>query len=194
MNKIIKTVIALTASLPLLFAGLVSAQTPPANPANGSTAAQRLEQRKAERKIVLEDKDQKRLLQVCTNVQAKISQLRRSTTPAFTERGKLYQRIDANLWVVIGQLKLAEKDTFELEKDRAALAAKTATFQTTLKNYQEVLDDMAVINCQADVVGFKALLETARLYFADLRTQSANIKAQVVDTIKKRLNDHISEL
>ncbi len=95
---------------------------------------------------------------------------------------------------MIGKLKIAQKDTFEFENQRVALAEKIGTFKISGDNYKQVLDDIVVINCKADPIGFKALLETARAYNADLLAQSADIKAYIVDTIKPALSGYANAL
>lgn len=174
--------------------GAVSAQTPPGAPAPGGAFAQRLEQRKQERQITLNEKDTNRLAQRCVSVQGEIREIQQKAGTTFSNRTKVYQRIDGKLWVTIGQLKLAERDTFELEKQRLALAEKAAAFQTLGTHYQQTLDDLVVINCQADVVGFKALLDTARLYHEQVRTSSADIRGFVIDKIKPILATHATEM
>lgn len=194
MKIILKTfLLASVVSLCLLCVP-VKAESPPAAPAEGSTSAQRLEQRKRERTIQLAERDSQRLSQRCVASQTKVRQLQRPSAALFDSRANLYKRIDATTWIVIGQLKLADKDTFELEKQRSALAEKTQAFQTTAAHYLQTLDDIAVINCQADVVGFKALVETARLYHTDLRTRSTDIRTYIVDTLKPTLREHSSDL
>lgn len=155
---------------------------------------QRLAQRKEERKIVLNENDSKRLGTQCVTGQAGIRKLQQETTALSQERVTTYRKIDAKLWVAVGRLKLAGSDTFKLEKSRSDLAQRVAQFQTTLATYQQTLDDVVVVNCKADVVGFKALLETARLYYAQLRSQSAAINASVVNDIKPTLAEYAADL
>ncbi len=178
----------------LVVSGLVSAQSAPAPPPPGSNSGQRLEQRKRERAIQLNDKDQKRLSQQCVSTQGVIRELQRSTGTIVTNHTKTYQKIDAKLWVTIGRLKLSDKDTFELEKRRGQLAEKAANFQTIAGYYQQTLDDMVVINCQADLVGFKALIDTARTYYEQTRASSADVRNYVVDQIKPILAGFATEL
>lgn len=170
------------------------AQVPPASPAAGSTFEQRVAQRKAERKVVVAEADQKRQAVTCTTAQSKIRALQQKTTPAIANRAKINQQIDAKLWIMIGKLKLAEKDTFNLEKQRAALAEKASAAQQTAANYSQTLDDLATINCKADFEGFKALLDTARIYRTQLRDQLANQRNYVNNDIKPSLSEFAQEL
>jgi len=191
----IRNLLAAGASAAVLTGvGVAVAQTPPAAPPPGGTFAQRLEQRKRERNVQMIEKDQKRLAQRCVAIQGDVREIQQKATPIVNNRAKVYQRIDAKLWVTIGQLKLADRDTFDLEKERGGFTERAAAFQVTAANYLQTLDDMIVINCQADIVGFKALLDTARLYQGQVRTQSADIRSYVIDTIKPTLADHATAL
>lgn len=173
---------------------IVGAVSPPATPPAGSTVESRLAQRKAEREIKLDDKDTKRYIERCVGAQGKIRTLYQTVTKTIDDRNKAYQQVDAKLWVTIGRLKLASQDTFELEKQRSNLADKINDFQTTGSNYTQVLDDIQVLNCKADPTGFKALLDTARLYRQQVVDKSAAIHDYIVNDVKKSLAGHTTDL
>jgi hypothetical protein len=190
-----KSVIALGVIASVVMpTGSVLAQSAPADPPAGGTLEQRIDQRKAERNIQVDERDINRLKNRCIGAQGNLRELQQKAVPNLANRNKLYGRIDAKLWVVIGRLKLADRDTFELEKRRSALADKAAGFQVTTNNYLQTIDDAIVINCQADIIGFKALLDTVRIYHTQLRDQSADIRAFVVDQIKPIITDHANAL
>ncbi len=196
MNKLVKTKLCVVITGLILAGGFTtaSAVAPPAVAPPGSTLAQRLDQRKAERGIVLNEVDLERLTQTCVSVQSKLRLIQRDTVSMLENHSRVYKKIDARLWVTIGQLKLADQDTFQLEKQRIALTDKVASFQSLAMNYQQVLDDILVINCQADPTGFQALLDTARIYHTQLRTQSADIHDYLINSIKATLASHVSDL
>lgn len=172
----------------------VSSQAAPASSVPGSTFEQRMAQRKAERNVALDDKSQKRIIAQCVKAQGKVRTLQQKTSPALTNRAKVNQQMDAKLWVMIGKLKIAQKDTFNLEKQRIALAEKAAAFQATSKLYQQTIDDLVVVNCQADPTGFKTLLDTARIYRGQLRDQSTEIRNYVINDIKLALSAFAADL
>lgn len=191
--------------LSLLFAGVLvvaglfvfsqaNAQSPPKAAKPGSSFKQRLAHRKAERKIRLAEDDVRRLESKCVDAQNNIRSLQQKASTVLNNRTRVYQRVDAKLWIIIGQLKLAEKDTFNLEKQRSKYAASISKFQSTGNQYRQVLDDLTIINCQADPVGFKALLDTARIYQSQLRNQSETIRSQVVNEIKNTLSQHATDM
>ena len=173
--------------------GSAQEQAPPAT-APGATFDQRVQQRKAEQNTPIEDRDQKRLIAVCSNAQSKVRASQQKTAQVYTKRNQAYLQIDGRILVMIGKLKIAQKDTFEFENQRAELAEKTGAFKATGDNYKQALDDLVVINCKADPAGFKAVLDTARAYNAELLAESIDIKAYIVDTIKPTLSAYAKDM
>jgi hypothetical protein len=194
--KLFKVGLVAVLSLSIVATGVtpVGAQTAPGNPPPGGNFDQRLAQRKKERQIKLSDQDSRRITNQCISAQGKLRTLQNQTSSLITGRAKLYQQIDGKLWVIIGQLKLAAKDTFNLENQRTALTTKVTNFAATATNYKQALDDSIVINCQADPTGFKVLLETTRLYYKQLRDQSADIRGYIVNDIKSTLTGLTADL
>jgi len=169
--------------------GIVVAQTAPKKPPAGGTFENRLAQRKSERKVQLDDKEQRRLSSRCTRTQQEVRALQQVTSRVADNRAAVYDQIDGKLWVTIGRLKLAEVDTFSLQRQRSTLEQKVEGFNTVMQYHRQTLDDIAVINCQADVVGFRALVDTARIYHKDLRARSADIRTYIIDQIKQNLSN-----
>lgn len=199
MQAVVKSVKLgiLLAAMVLTMAGSTSlavADTPPAQPPAGSTLEQRIAQRKAERGTNLNANDLNRMVSTCKLAQTKIRTIATSEVPMLDKRSQIYGSIDAKLWIVTGQLKLAKQDTFQLEKLRLTLFDKNSSFQAIATNYKQALDDSLIINCQADPNGFKALLDTARLYDDQMRSQSSSNRDYVVNTIKPALDDFVSKL
>lgn len=181
-------IIVMAVSLTIFSVATVFAQTAPKAPPAGSSHEQRLEQRKKERAIVLEDVDARRLEQRCKGAQTNLIAIQQEVTTVADARRKKYDTIDAKLWVTIGQLKLAGADTFDLQKYQTEYLKQVAAFNTLTKDYLQTLDDTVVINCEADPVGFKALLETNRLYLKQIREQSEVIRLYLVDTVKPEIS------
>lgn len=185
--------VALIAGGVIVAARTAGAQAPPAA-APGSTLEQRVAQRKAERNVTLTAREQQRLTSTCVLVQTKIRALQQKTTPALDNRAKIYKQIDGKLLIMIGKLKIAEKDTSQLEKRRAGFADKINAFQSSGQSYSQALDDIAAVNCKADLVGFKALLETARLYRPQIRAQSDDIRNYLNNDVKPAISAIATEL
>lgn len=175
--------------LMLGMVGTVMAKRPPSPPA-GSNFAQRLARRKAEIKPKLDEKTVKRLEKQCTEAQGILNGSQQSLNQTINRRNSEYVRIEGKVWLAIGQLKLGNKDTFELEKLRTEYEKLTDEFKTLTAEYAQTIDDIVVINCPADVTGFKALLESARAYHEEIRNQSTKIRQHVVDKIKPAIKKH----
>lgn len=173
---------------------IAQAQSIPADPPAGSSFDQRLDQRKKEQQVQLSKQDQQRLTQQCVAAQTKIRQLQPKTTAVVNMRTNVYRNISGRQWVAVGELKLANEDTFNFEKQLTEYTNKVSAFRSTATTYQQTLDDLTLINCQADVVGFEALLQTARYYYAQLQSQSQDIRNYVINTIKPTLTDFASRL
>jgi hypothetical protein len=184
----------LAALLLLLSSGVAAAATGPAPAPDGSSFDQRLAQRKAERGVVLSQEDQLRLVEQCVNAQGKLRLIQHDDTSMLANRTNVYKKVDARLWIVTGQLKLADQDTFPLEKQRLTVVDQAAAFKVLSNNYEQAIDDALVVNCKADPVGFKALIDTVRSYSDLLKKQSGDIHDFVVNTIKSTLAGHISAL
>lgn len=166
----------------------------PADAPAGSTIEQRIQLRKKEQKIKLTQKEQIRYKSRCVNTQNAVRDIQSKLGTVMKTREDIYGKIDAKLWIIIGELKLAGQDTFKLETQRTEYAKKVTAYINTLNQYNQTLDDIVVMNCQADLAGFIALVKTAREYHTSLRTQSDDINTYIVNTIKKTLSDFTTAL
>lgn len=160
----------------------------------GSSIQQRVSQRKQERKIALDENNKKRLESVCVNSQTKIRILRDEYVKVSDKRNEVYRKIDARLWVLIGSLKYVNKDTFKLEQQRSELLKQVKAYENSVNQFRQTLEDAAAINCKADAEGFKALVETAKLYNTQIRTQANGIRQYVTDQIKPTITAHANAL
>ena len=166
-----------------------SAISQPKDTKPGSNLEQRIQQRKKERGIKLDQVERERLIGVCSVSQTNIRNLRDGYVPVADKRSKAYNQVDAKLWVIIGGLKYIEFDTFSLEQQRSQLVDKINNYEKTYKQFHEALDDAVNMNCKADVAGFKALIETARIYNVQIRDQLNDITNFTNDQIRKNLSD-----
>lgn len=196
MNKIKRPVLSLilAATLTLLPAAALAAPGGPKSAAPGSTLAQRIAQRKSERKLKLNQESLQRLTGNCVNVQGNLRQIHDDAVGIFNNRAKVYQTVDARVWVAIGQLKLANQDTFKLEQQHQSLVSNVARSQVLINNYEQALDDATLLNCQADPTGFQALVDTARIYYQQIRSQETNNENYIVNTIKPTISSFVNIL
>lgn len=192
-NKIHILIIAVFACL-FLMAATAGAQTPPADAPAGSSLEQRVAQRKKERAVALDQNTTERLQNRCTDAQGKIRSIRGSYTTSSNKRNDVYKDIDAKLWIIIGSLKLIDKDTFTLEQQRLELLKQIKAFDNASVQMRQTLDDITAINCKADPAGFKSLLETAKIYNSQVRSSFVSIKTYIVDQIKPTLSSLANDL
>ncbi len=193
-NKTYILILALISCLAILSATAGAQQPDPKDPPPGSSLEQRIAQRKQERAVTLDEKSTKRMQDRCVDTQNKLRSIRETYTTSSNNRNNTYKDIDAKLWVVIGSLKLIDKDTFKLEQQRLELANKAKAFDNYSVQLRQTLDDIMAMNCKADPVGFKSLVDTARLYNLQVRNSFVEIKNYVVDQIKPTLSAHAEEL
>lgn len=171
----------------VLLTSSVSAISPPKDTKSGSTLKQRINQRKNERGVKLSDEERIRLENGCQRSQTDIRDLRDSYVPIADKRSKAYNQIDSKLWVIIGGLKYMEFDTFNLERQRTELLKKINHYEKLYDQFNEALDDAVNMNCKADVVGFTALIETARIYNVQIRDQLNDITSYTNDEVRQTL-------
>jgi len=191
INKMIanKKVLLIAAIVLLgLTGGVAYAQTAPQPTPAGSTFEQRLAQRKSERTITLDDKDIRRIESRCKGSQSTLITIQQELAKTIEERKTQHLKIDGKLWIAIGQLKIANQDTFELEGLKASYNKQVATFDDLTKEYTQAIDDTIVVNCVTDPQGFKAVVETARIYLQEVRKQSGVIRAHLLDSVKPALS------
>jgi hypothetical protein len=194
MTSYFKNIITLTCALALLFFATGVAEAMPGDAAPGSTLEQRIAQRTAEQNLNLTEKEITRYTSKCVGAQSVAREMQNKLGTVIDNRLDVYSKVDAKLWIIIGQLKLADKDTFKLESQRAEFANKVAKYSSTLNQYRQTVDDIVVINCAADIKGFMSLVATARQYHESIRTQSSDIANFVVNDIKNTLNSFVTEL
>ncbi len=180
---------------PLVIVAVVHAATlTPSTPPAGSTLVQRVALRKQETKFILSPNDKIRLQQNCQTGQTNLRTIEDSTTTMLSNRQQVYNHIDGKLWYVIGQLKIANVDTFKLEKVHNFYLRYVNDFETTGQNYKQTLNDMILIDCQKDPLGFKSLLATARAYYAQLQTKSQTINNYVSNKVQQTINNFANNL
>lgn len=160
----------------------------------GSTLEQRVNQRKAEQKTNLTPKEVTKYQSICVKSQAAVRDLQTVLGTNISKRVDVYNKVDAKLLIIAGQLRLAGKDTKNLEAARTEYANKVISVTNAMNQYRVTLDDLVTIDCKADINGFIALVTTARQYHQSIRQQANDIKAYVEGTIKKSLDSHVKEL
>lgn len=178
----------------LIFVPTIVMAADPSSPAPGSTLEQRVTQRKQEQQVVLDETQTKRVQKQCKAAQVRLGSVIKDITKLSDNRSTTYRNVDGATLVAIGKLKIATKDTFALQQNRDELAKQVAQFEATTAQYKQAIEDASLMNCEADPVGFMAMMATARSYNSMLSAQSKNISAVVADKIKPQLESFSKEL
>ncbi len=175
---------------PLIITGIAAAQEPTAEVTQEDKAVmqQRLEKRKNDLNIKQVTAAEKlKIQQKCKASQGNLSSLKGRITGIDTSRTNVYAALNDRFTKLVEKLKSAGADTAELESEIAILNTKIETFKTDLEDYKLAVSDLAAMDCAADPVAFKASLESARNARTKLKSDTADIKTYVNDTIKPTL-------
>lgn len=186
--------LALAVLVLLIFIPTIAMAADPSPPAPGSTLEQRIAQRKQEQQIVLDENQTKRIQKQCKAAQVRLNSVIKDITKLSDNRSSTYRNVDGATFVAIGKLKIATKDTFALQQNKDEFAKQVAQFESTTAQYKQAIEDASLMNCEADPVGFMAMITTARSYNSILSTQSKVINAIVADKIKPQLESFSKEL
>lgn len=179
----------------ILRAGDLAAQAvPPAPTPAGSSLDQRVAQRKTERAIVLDERATKKLESSCVGSQTKFRSIQNEILDIEKSREEVYRAIEGKVWVAIGRLKVAGKDTFNLETSQLDYTKKTTKFLETFNQFKQAIDDILIINCASDPTAFMAYVETIRLLHEDIAAQAPVINKHLVDNLRPLISQYSEEL
>lgn len=152
-----------------------------------TTLAQRVENYKTKQAIKLTVLEQNRLKLRCKAGQVITKTLSTKIAQNDTARVKVYGEITTNLKKITARLEDANVDTTDLSAEQTKLADLIKTYNTDATNYKNVLADLGDVDCVADPVAYKAVLESARTDRATVSKDALAIRAYITDTIKTTL-------
>lgn len=130
------------------------------------------------------DRELRSIASRCVNAQSKVRTLQQQTTEAGNKRAKVFNQIDARLWVAVGKLKMGGKDTTELQKTHTEFVEKTTQYTELNQAYIQSLGELAQSGCKEDPATFKANLEVARAKNQEIRTLNAEIRTMATNDLK----------
>lgn len=148
---------------------------------------ERLEKKKAELKINLNQLEKERLKNRCKPAQALVKTEGEKVDGRVVVRTKAYTKLVERLNSLVSKLEAKEVDVTQLKSQIAVLETKIAKFNTDLAAYKQALSDLRTVDCATDPDAFKAALEVARSSRDTLITDATDIKTYVKDTIKVTL-------
>lgn len=172
----------------LLFIGVhLPVNARPSEPASGSSLDQRIELRKADRDVSLDESEERRLERRCTQVQSSVRQLQNSKAQMLNRRADVYNRISGQTWLALGGVRLADGDVFALKRHALNFDEKVEDFNSNAELFNQAIRDALQMNCEADAVGFKALIETIQEYDRILLGLANDIRSLVNNDIRNEL-------
>lgn len=166
-----------------LITSSTSVASRPAEPESGSSLEERIELRKSDRSVSLDEAEERRLERRCTQSQSTVRQLQNSKAQMLNTRADVYNRISGKTWLGIGGIRLADGDVFALKRHALNLDDKVEDFNTNATLFNQTIRDILQMNCEADVEGFKALVETAQEYDRLLLSLANDIRSLVNNDI-----------
>lgn len=148
---------------------------------------QRINERKAKATAKLTAAQQRRIQARCKAAQVKLGTLSTKGQAVQTKQVTRYADITTKLEAVATAAKSNGADVTELTAQIAMLQEKSTALIESFNTYINSVDDSAVLDCIGDPVAFKASLDSGRAGLKELRSQSAEIRAYLKDTIRPTL-------
>ncbi len=128
--------------------------------------------------------DERRVAGVCKAAQNIVDRLQSNLDSVIEKRQQTYASVGDKLSSASDQLEAAGLDVTELNRLISQLQADAQAVITLARDYQQILTDLAALDCEADVEGFRAALGAARSARTELVTAARGLKAFVNDSIK----------
>lgn len=122
----------------------------------------RLERAKRTFPIRLSEKETKRLASRCAVAQKNLAKISIRLKNRSTKITRKYDLIELHLAAVQKRLSNQQIDTSIIDLLLANFSKSTSEYEVALSNYQLALDDAVTVDCAAEPLGFKALLEDVR--------------------------------
>lgn len=193
MKRIIALGLSSLFALPIILTSVALAQEGGTPPPNKPTAEElkaltdRVQKRKTELKTRLSAGEKQRLLGKCKASQGLISSVSGRVKGIETSRSKVYTNLVNRLTDLSTKLQNRGADTTELDASIDQLKTLIETFTTDLATYKQPLEDLVKGDCQADLEGFKASLESARATQTKVGEDGKAIRSHLSDVIKPLL-------
>jgi hypothetical protein len=144
----------------------------------------RLETKKSELKIKLDENQKQRYKARCSAAQGTVKSLSENINGRVVVRQKAYTKLVEKLESLSFKLDAKAIDVVELNAQIETLKLKIAGFDTDLEAYKLSIADLKDVDCVTDPDAFKAALDASRLARDKLIATSKDIKSYVNDTVK----------
>ena len=155
--------------------GLVS----PTDPAQSTTMPQRIAQRKNAINAQLTTARQQRLVKQCAVAQTGIQQIKIKDTAAANTRRETYTKLATRLSTIIDRLERQSINTTALKTAQDAFTRAINQYLKNAISYKTAMDDIVIMDCAKDPLGFEATLLSTRQLRARLSSDTARVKTAV---------------
>jgi len=165
---------------------VLSSLITPTSQEDSTTIDQRLAARRP--KVQLSAADKAKIAAKCDLAQTAVNDRKTKDTKAAAIRLDTYNELVKRLTFLVDNLSAQGNDASELMNAQSYFVASINSYLTDAQNYKTAMDDLVVMDCKADPVGFKATLEEARKDRAKLIPDVAAIKNNLSNLQKSLAN------
>ncbi len=162
--------------------------------ATDETIADRITKYKAKKTDKLAAFQERRIMTRCKAAQGLLVSVHERTVTAVKNRQTTYQAVQEKLDTLIDKLQAANIDTASLEAAREDISVEVENLRISFEEYQTLLSDLSLMECEADPTAFKAALDLAREETVAIRDQAASLKNMIALELKTLLQTARTEL
>lgn len=131
--------------------------------------------------------EQTRIAGVCSTAQTRVERLQSGFNAAINNRQRTYESLVDKLALVSDQIQLTGVDTAVLDTYITQMQLDAQEIVSSMSLYQQVLADVAGIDCEADVDGFQSALTVARTTRGELKSSSQELRVYINETIRPEI-------
>jgi hypothetical protein len=148
---------------------------------------EKLEKKKAELSIKLDEAEKQRIASRCSSAQGKVKSLSENVSGRVKVRQQAYLKLVEKLEALVPKLQAQGVDTAALESQIDVLKEKIAKFDADLALYRDGISDLKDVDCTTDPEAFQAALQAARTLRDALVDDALDIRNYVNNTIKETI-------
>jgi hypothetical protein len=165
---------------------VLSSLITPTSQEDSTTIDQRLAARRP--KVQLSAADKASIAAKCSLAQTAANDRKTKDTKAASIRLQTYNELVKRLTFLVDNLSSQGTDASGLLNAQNYFVASINNYLNDAQSYKTAIDDLVIMDCQADPAGFRATLNDARSYRAKLGPDVATIKNNL-SNLQKSLGD-----
>jgi hypothetical protein len=156
----------------------------PNDPEQSTTMPQRIAQRKTLYKTNLTATQKQSIVSRCTVAQSALQNIKTKDTANFNNRRDTYTDLAVQLNTIIDHLERQGIDTNSLKIAQKLFNNSINQYLADYVSYKTAMNDVVVMECKADPLGFESTLLNARVFRSKLSADSSFIKSNSISVIK----------